>query len=498
MKRLKRRYFAGLLVFAGILITIPAFANPPFPHKSHSTHQAANDFEQGAPAPTYYLFGQSGYGGFGRLYIPANGDKQGLSDPATPTLTRQAGGSLTAGIYSYRVSALNADGQETLAGPARAIAISATQAATQRSVKVSWAEVSGAASYRVYGRTGGSEQFIASVAAVTGQTSYSYTDDGLVTPNGAPPTLNATLPRLDPGSFVEANCLHPTGGYKFRAHVDLAGLAINNPAGLINATAPATKTNPSDAPGNLGNPRFSIRWFPSVASAPTGGTGSPGGFPTGPPGPGATPPGGGQGPAPAEIGTASISGTNNPSNPQVQTDYCTFRENLFVEGRATLTVVNIVIPNSGLGGDGTFDLIVKDASGAEVRRRPAAGNGGTTDDGCQNPPTPDEPLCAWPNRPAGPGEGGRPASAQNQNGDNWPRIAPASYDVSATAAGLTNPADYTSQTQCNDIATDNGFTHATSFGSPVGTPLTVAVPAGANVHIVCLIKHFRKQAVVNP
>jgi hypothetical protein len=495
MKRLKKRYFAGLLVLAGIMLTVPAFASPPFPHKcgfgfgcgvpGAAIHQAANNFE-----PTYYLFGQSGYGGFGKLYIPANGDKQGLSDPAAPTLARQAAGLLAAGTYSYRISAVNAAGKETLAGAARAITFTALQAATQRSVMISWAETSGAASYNVYGRTANSWQRIATVSAVTGQMSYSYLDDGSVTPNGALPTSNATLPRLmshavtfEP-SYVEANCLHPSTGYKFRARVNLTGLAINNPAGLINATAPATKMNPSDFPGTLGDPRFSIRWFPSVARAPTA---SP--PPQGPPAEGATY----STPPPGEIGSGNISGTNNPPNAQDQTNFCTFRENLFVEGRATFEVRNVIIPDPNLPETGKFNLIVKDATGVTVRTRPDAGNGGSTNDDCNNPPTPDGPLCSPPLRPAGPADN---PNLENTNGDNWPRIEPSSYlgnyQVSVTAGTATILSNYDTQISCNDNA--NGTSHVVAGAGPEG----VGLPPGANVHVICTVTNTRKPVVVTP
>jgi prealbumin domain-containing protein len=505
MKRRKRLQFALLVVFAGAVVTVPAFANPPFPNKcapiniyfntcgtpGAATHQAANDFE-----PTYYLFGQSGFGGFGKLYIPPNGDQQGVSDPA-PTLSRisQPPGTLTVGSYSYKVAAFTGPDRTGLhsAAGGSTISINSTQwNSGLKSIRVSWNESTGAASYGVYGRQAGSEQLLATVNAVSGQTSYRFTDTGLTPPSGdAPPTFNETLPRLarssnfalpdtERDSYVEANCISPAAGYRFRARVVLTGLPINNPAGLINATAPATRTQLAGnfaAPyGTLGDPRFSIRWFPSIGGAPTA---SP---PTGYD-PNAT----FSSPAPAEIGTASISGTNNPpqaapGQTQDQSKYCNFRENLFVEGRATLEVKTVVAPNTDAG---KFNLIVKDTSGATLRSRPDAGNNGSTNDDCNNPPTQDGPLCYPPNRTAGPCEPGGPACGdQNVNGDNWPRIAPTSYLVSETAGTGTLLSNYTSQISCNDKPTGD---HLASGAGPE----TITLPAGANVHVVCTITNTR-------
>src|SRR5262249_46166204 len=56
-------------------------------------------------------------------------------------------------------------------------------------VAVNWIEVPGATGYRVYGRTQGAEQLLATVGAGT----LSYNDDGSITPSGALPTANTAL-----------------------------------------------------------------------------------------------------------------------------------------------------------------------------------------------------------------------------------------------------------------------------------------------------------------
>jgi hypothetical protein len=125
--------------------------------------------------------------------------------------------------------------------------------------------------------------------------------------------------RLGGGSYVEAGCV-AGGPPLFTARIDLAGTPINNPAGVINAFPPPTAMTkiPPDSPGTLSS-RFFIRWFPSVASAPTQNP------PTGPPGPGQTfsmPPG--------DVGTGNVSGRNNPTAPGTP-GFCSFRLNFFAQ-----------------------------------------------------------------------------------------------------------------------------------------------------------------------
>jgi hypothetical protein len=112
---------------------------------------------------------------------------------------------------------------------------------------------------------------------------------------------------LGPGSYVNADCV-ASGQTLFSARVDLAGIPINNPAGVINAF-PTSVTRTPESPGTL-TVRFFIRWFPSVSSAPMGS-----------PGPGQTfslPPG--------DIGSGNVSGRNNPTTPG-DPGFCSFNLN---------------------------------------------------------------------------------------------------------------------------------------------------------------------------
>lgn len=74
---------------------------------------------------------------------------------------------------------------------AGAVPASNTTATTTNTVTVNWTATSGATGYKIYGRTGGSEQLIAAVGTVT-----SYVDTGSVTPAGALPGANTTSPAV--------------------------------------------------------------------------------------------------------------------------------------------------------------------------------------------------------------------------------------------------------------------------------------------------------------
>lgn len=62
---------------------------------------------------------------------------------------------------------------------------------TSGGVIVNWVSIPGAEGYKVYGRTIGGEQLIATVGVVT-----TYTDNGSVTPSGAMPTVDTTTKKL--------------------------------------------------------------------------------------------------------------------------------------------------------------------------------------------------------------------------------------------------------------------------------------------------------------
>jgi uncharacterized phage protein gp47/JayE len=115
--------------------------------------------------------------------------------PAAPTVTQTGtGGTLGAGTYSYRVAALNAAGT-TLASTAGTVVVAS---GTTNKTTVTWvapvvpAGVGAITSYKVYGRTGGSELLMATVTAPT----VTWQDTGSVTPSGALPAANTTGPTV--------------------------------------------------------------------------------------------------------------------------------------------------------------------------------------------------------------------------------------------------------------------------------------------------------------
>jgi hypothetical protein len=111
-----------------------------------------------------------------------------VSQLPTPTGLVVAAGSsgaaaLVAGTYAYRVSAVSALGEETLA----CAEVSAFIAGGGfNAANLSWTAVAGASSYKVYGRLSGVQLFMATV------TSPFFQDLGTITPAGALPVTNTT------------------------------------------------------------------------------------------------------------------------------------------------------------------------------------------------------------------------------------------------------------------------------------------------------------------
>jgi hypothetical protein len=124
----------------------------------------------------------------GPIYAPGH---IALAQAATPTgvtaTGSNTGGTLFTGSYYYRVSAIGPGGTETLASAE----VTGTVALSNGfgSVNVAWAPMTGAAGYKVYGRTTGAEQLI---AIINDPTTVSYIDTGSIAPSGALPTSNTT------------------------------------------------------------------------------------------------------------------------------------------------------------------------------------------------------------------------------------------------------------------------------------------------------------------
>lgn len=88
------------------------------------------------------------------------------------------GGTLATGTYGYRISALDAYGDETQASAE----ITASVTGPTGSVVGTWTNSAGTTGIKVYGRTPGGEHLLATLGAVT-----TWTDTGSATPGSATP-----------------------------------------------------------------------------------------------------------------------------------------------------------------------------------------------------------------------------------------------------------------------------------------------------------------------
>jgi hypothetical protein len=150
-----------------------------------------------------YLGGYNGpLKGYGLKLVQVN------APTGVGTSTSTSGGTLAAGTYYYRVSAVDVSGLETAA----AAEVSQVTTGSTSTVTISWNPMFGAVNYKVYGRTTGAELLIGSLTAGT----TSFTDDGSVTPSGALPTGNLTgsiTPSSDNAQIVGAATVRFGSGY---------------------------------------------------------------------------------------------------------------------------------------------------------------------------------------------------------------------------------------------------------------------------------------------
>jgi hypothetical protein len=115
------------------------------------------------------------------IYASPNSD--GPSNP--PNLpsasTNSVGGHLAPGSYSYRISASSSAGDTDVSPEVTQVVPIGTNT---NSVALQWQPVPGATGYKIYGRTTGAEQLL---ATLVGSTTVVYLDDGSVSPSGAIP-----------------------------------------------------------------------------------------------------------------------------------------------------------------------------------------------------------------------------------------------------------------------------------------------------------------------
>lgn len=119
---------------------------------------------------------------FTTVDIPALPAPTGLV--ATPHTT---GGTLTAGVKSYQITAVNANGETTALA-----ATTATTTGTTGSVTLTWPNEADAVTYNVYGRVGGSIGLLATVGPFDPDNLPTYLDTGAVSPGAVPPSSNTT------------------------------------------------------------------------------------------------------------------------------------------------------------------------------------------------------------------------------------------------------------------------------------------------------------------
>jgi hypothetical protein len=158
----------------------------------------------------------------------------GLATPVNAAFsTATGGGTLAAGTYYYRVTALNAQG-ETIAS----VETSQVTTGATSTVTVNWTAVTGATGYKIYGRSTGAELFMQTVGAVT-----TWIDTGSVTPAGALPTVNTTggyvtvLARQYDQTYTDYTANVQAGG---RNPIPLAaGSDLNNTTGFREITGSA-------------------------------------------------------------------------------------------------------------------------------------------------------------------------------------------------------------------------------------------------------------------
>jgi hypothetical protein len=117
---------------------------------------------------------------------------------SAPTVTREAGGTLAAGVYDYAVSVISAYGGET----APAYWTTVLTELGSSSFKIDWSGVSNAAGYKVWGRSSGAYGLLATVSGST----LTYTDTGAVTPGVSPPVQSTIASYYPVLGSLTVNC----------------------------------------------------------------------------------------------------------------------------------------------------------------------------------------------------------------------------------------------------------------------------------------------------
>lgn len=179
------RYSAILLNdTAGVTGLVNTFAGP----TTGVLNPPAFDFDGavvGTDTPLILFTPKKGQGSHGD-FLSIKIKSENIAIPAAPTgVQASTGGTLAAGSYAYKLTAISNVG-ETMPSTASTNVVIA--AGTTNKITVTWPAVEGARGYKLYGRTGGSFLLIGTFGA----NEFSYVDDGTVTPAGVAPTVAPT------------------------------------------------------------------------------------------------------------------------------------------------------------------------------------------------------------------------------------------------------------------------------------------------------------------
>jgi hypothetical protein len=152
-----------------------------------------------------------------------------ITAPAVSSLSGTTGGSLSAGTYYYKITALDVLGGETKGGPES----SYTLGGSDNAITVNWSPVPGAAAYRIYRGTSSGGENVYHLA--TGPTSF--TDPGGGTSASPPSVTAAYVAKIGPsiGSLNQIVFLSPNGSTDGTA-INAAITSLPSNGGIIMLT----------------------------------------------------------------------------------------------------------------------------------------------------------------------------------------------------------------------------------------------------------------------
>lgn len=125
--------------------------------------------------------GPGSYGNKMAVSIESTSLDQVLGQTVTPSAS---GGTLAAGSFTYRIAAIGRSGEAL----ASAVASGTAASGSTNSMVITWAAVSGAIGYYIYGRSGTVYRI-----ATVGATTLTFTDTGAIAPDGVNTPITSTL-----------------------------------------------------------------------------------------------------------------------------------------------------------------------------------------------------------------------------------------------------------------------------------------------------------------